>query len=637
MCVLLCGLALLSFPVMAEEKILRLDGEIASDGSRVELRWLGATPPRAGAVEIRRRLYGQTGGQTWQRIETLGPVQRFLDRTTRPGTAYEYQVRRGDRTLVDVGYWVTGVEIPAVQERGRVYLVVDKAIAPALSLRLERYARDLTGDGWTVLRHEAPRGTPAKPVENLKRASALKAWLQAQYREDPFGNHVVVLVGHLPIVRGGLAAPDGHEPVPHASDLFYADMDGLWVAKGDGTLINNAVPGDFVEMQIGRIDFSGFNSGSKRTREIALLRAYFDKNHHWRMGFHGDLRNAYGKTDHLAVERAGLRNIVGPQAVTKGGHHGVGEKHPALWGVDFGDWNARRYATDYRNKAVFAINFGSGKQKIETPINGMAALLAQRWYTLAVGWGGRPAWWLHHMALGGTIGDVHFRTVNNGMADRPYRETMDYFPTGKYLWRNPIWVNLLGDPTLRGFVLAPARAVTATQGDAGMKLAWAASVDPDTLGYRIYKAPADSAAFTALNPGDLVTGLSFTDPAPAPGDQYMVRAYGLKRVHAGSFYTYAQGAYARSGPALAAQDVTLEAVAGQPLRLPAGFRNTGESPLRALIAGPGVGRLKPTRDSWEYTPPTDFTGDVPLRFSVSEGGQTDTGVLTITVMAPNTP
>ncbi len=64
--------ALLAFLLSAEallaqnsvEKILPLDGRIAADGSAVELSWFDANPPRVGSVTVRRRLYGQTGGET---------------------------------------------------------------------------------------------------------------------------------------------------------------------------------------------------------------------------------------------------------------------------------------------------------------------------------------------------------------------------------------------------------------------------------------------------------------------------------------------------------------------------------------------------------------------------------------------
>ena len=45
----------------------------------------------------------------WQQIgPVLGPVMRFTDETTSPGVAYEYQVMRTARDIVDVGYWTDG-------------------------------------------------------------------------------------------------------------------------------------------------------------------------------------------------------------------------------------------------------------------------------------------------------------------------------------------------------------------------------------------------------------------------------------------------------------------------------------------------------------------------------------------------
>ncbi len=616
----------------AAEKILPLDGWINPDGSAVELNWFDAKPPRVGGVTVKRRLYGQIGGETWQVISPpLGPAMRFTDETIEPGVAYEYQVLRSARDIVDVGYWVTGVKLPAQAQRGNIYVVVDETIAEEIAPRLRRFERDLTGDGWKVHRHLAPRGNSRKPTENLKKVLSIKTWLHERYLEDPFGQHAVVLVGHIPMIKSGRANPDGHEQVAHASDLFYADMDGRWAVTRKGVLLDNRVPGDFIETQIGRIDFSNVSAG-KRDAEIHLLRAYFDKNHHWRMGLFGDLREAYGKIGHLTVEAFGLRNVVGPNAVAEGGHHDVGEQKPWLWGVDFGDWNGYIYAEQYANKAVFAINFGSGKQKIGSPFNPMTALLAQPWYTIAVGWGARPAWWLHHMALGGTIGDVHMRTVNNGVADKPYRETMDYYPTGGYLWRNPVWVNLLGDPSTRAFMLAPATGLSARETDQGVRLSWAAPADPDVIGYRLYRAAPGSMDFTALNEGALVENLTFLHETSERSGRYMVRAYGLKRVHAGSFYTLSQGAFAETGAdPEQGTALTLATPSDQAVALPKAFSQVTDGKIHAVIEGPLTGQLSHDGTDWLYTPPAGFAGTVPLRFTVSDALQTVEGVLTITV------
>lgn len=52
---------------------------------------------------------------------------------------------------------------------------------------------------------------------------------------------------------------------------------------------------------MGRVDFAQI-SGGDIGFEIAHLRAYLDEAHHWRHGLLGDLRVAYGQSEHLLVE-----------------------------------------------------------------------------------------------------------------------------------------------------------------------------------------------------------------------------------------------------------------------------------------------------------------------------------------------
>jgi hypothetical protein len=238
------------------------------------------------------------------------------------------------------------------------------------------------------------------------------------------------------------------------------------------------------------------------------------------------------------------------------------------------------------------------------------------------------------MALGGSIGAVHKRTVNNGVADRPYRETMDYFPTGRYLWRNPVWVNLLGDPTLRAFPLAPARALQANGTKDQVRLSWQASPDEDVLGYRVYRAPPGSASFAVLPQAQMITQTHFTDPAPEAGAHYMVRAYGLKTVAAGSFYTLSQGIYAtpdRQGAHAPPPPITLETPVNQPVALPAIFNTSSPERIHALIEGPARGRLVQDVSGWRYLPAAGVTGPVDIRYSVSTRRETSEARLRILV------
>ncbi|MDO5631251.1 MAG: hypothetical protein Q4G22_05365 [Paracoccus sp. (in: a-proteobacteria)] len=511
---------------------LMLNGQVSPDGAALRLDWPIA--PR-GMAQVFRRDLGQTGPQTWQPVTQPGTA-RLLTDSLPTGIAREYQVRiTGARPATAV--WAAGHQVPAQADQGAALMIVDDTLADDLAAALDLFQSDLTGAGYRVTRHLSPRAADGA-ADNLGRAMALRRWITAQFRADPDTPHTVILIGHLPIVRTGRVNPDGHGPHAVPTDLFYADPDGFWPpapgADGTAQLMPGTLPADGIRMQIGRIDFALLDD--RFGGELPLLRAYFDRNHRWRHGQSGDPRRAYAGSPHLMVERNAVNNIVGPDAVTTGGHHDTAGGGPFLIGVDFGQWSGGGYHALPPSEATFALNFGSAKHRFDQRNNAMTALLAQPG-PLAVGWGGRPAWQLHGMALGESIGQAHLRTVNNGHASRGGLETRDYPANGHYDWLNPPWVNLLGDPTLRPFPLPPvsdARAETTPQ---GTRLRWTLPDGAD--GALILRAQGDG-PYQALNAGDLAT-TEFLDPAPPPGAHYLIRANGLAQVHAGSFHRLAQG------------------------------------------------------------------------------------------------
>lgn len=549
-CIILCtGLLVLaaswisgatdSFP----ERSLQIDGKISDDGTRVELQWAKSSGKKIGRIKIQRRILGETGRDSWMSIASVRSFSRlYSDDTVRPGVAYEYRVTRPSQEQIETGYWATGRYLAAEENRGVAIVLVDETLAGDLATRLDRFMQDLIGDGWSVVRRDTPRGIDKDPVANLKEARKLSAWIRRLYHSNPAVSHALMLVGHVPVVKSGRANPDGHKRRPLETDLFYADMDGIWSDNGQGILLHNAIPSDHIEMQIGRIDFAHLDGALGD--EIGLLRNYFDKNHLWRHGRLGDLRRAYGQNSLLFVETAALRNIVGPDAVTTGGHHDAGTRQPWLFGVDFGKSNYEHYINKKSPiKAVFSINFGSGKLDFSNRNNSMSVMLAQAGYTLTTGWGGRPAWQLHHMAMGKSIGYSHMRTVNNGTLTLGGPETLEYTPTGVYTWLNPPWVNLLGDPTLHPFPLASVANLRAEMRDGSVHLDWAPANTATQEKYRVYRAPGRFGPYLALNPDALQTTNQFVDPDPLPGAWYMVRAHALKEVYAGSFNTFSQGRF----------------------------------------------------------------------------------------------
>ncbi|MCP4471145.1 MAG: hypothetical protein GY815_10740 [Gammaproteobacteria bacterium] len=615
---------------------LALDGRISNDGKQVEFSWPKARGSKVGRISIQRRVLGQSGKQSWKdHASVRGFARIYQDKGIQPGVAYEYRFFRPSKKQAETGYWATGLNLPAKESRGVAIVVVDETVAADLGPRLDRFMLDLVGDGWKVVRHDTPRGIDKDPVANLRAARKLRGWIQERYNLAFYLPHALILVGRVPVVKSGLAQPDGHTARPLETDLFYAEMNALWHDDGKGVLRHNTIPGNHIEMQVGRIDFSGMADAFGD--EVSLLKRYFDKNHHWRHGRLGDLRQAYGGHRHLFVENNALLNIVGPGNFFTGGHHDVGTQQPWLFGVDFGKSGSKDYASKTPIKAVFTINFGSGKLDFSRRNNSMKAMQAQQWYVLTTGWGARPAWQLHPMALGKSIGYSHLRTVNNGALSQGGIESLEYTPTGEYPWVNPIWVNLLGDPTLRPFPLQPVRNLQAESRDGSVHLEWTGADSEADTRYRIYRAEQRFGPYRALNPVELHDGNRYVDNDPIPDTWYMVRAHSLKKVHAGSLYRYSQGSFTthENWPPEAI-DQSISTPTGQVIKIhpSAADLNSDDNLTIALIRGSDGGHLVQTKGEWSFIPEVGFTGRVTIPFSVFDGIASDEGLITIEVLQP---
>jgi len=618
------------------ERFLALDANIVEGEVQVEFNWPKASGSNIGQVSIQRRILGQINKESWQSIASIRSFARvYLDKGIQSGVAYEYRISRPSKEKIETGYWVTGLYLPARENKGVALVVVDESLVRDLVPYLERFMLDLIGDGWAVIRHVVPRGDDRDLAANLLAARKLRAWIQDRYNSAPLTPHALILIGHIPVVKSGQSNPDGHEYRPLETDLFYADTDGVWRDHVKGAVRHNAIPSDHIEMQVGRIDFS--NLDAARGDEISLLKSYFDKNHHWRHGRLGDLRQAYGGNSYLSGETNALRNIVGPKKLMTGGHHAEGTQQPWLFGVDFGSWKYSDYTTANYIKTVFSLNFGSGKLDFSRRNNTMTAMLAQPWYGLATGWGSRPAWQLHHMALGRSIGYSHLRTVNNGSSSKGGAGTLEYTPTGDYTWVNPIWVNLLGDPTIHSFPLEPVRDLRAKMLGGSVQLNWAEADSEAEVRYRVYRGLDRLGPFQALNPSELHNGHQYIDPNPLPGAWYMVRAHSLKEVYSGSFYTFSQGVFAKVDnlpPRATDQLISIPVGQEVTIKLTVTDPDSEDYLTTSFIKDPKGGRLVQTSGSWSFIPDAGFTGRVNVPFNVFDGIASDDGLISIDVMEP---
>jgi hypothetical protein len=188
--------------------------------------------------------------------------------------------------------------------------------------------------------------------------------------------------------------------------------------------------------------------------------------------------------------------------------------------------------TDFATKdpqVVFTMFFGSYFGDWDSQNNFLRAALGTTNYTLTSAWVGRPYWFFHHMALGETI----------GFSTRVSQNNQSLYSSGLYDYR--VHIALMGDPTLRMHVVAPAsKLVAVANGSGGVDLTWSPS--PDTvLGYNVYRAPTSAGPFTRLNT-NLIATTNFTDAVQAT-NTYMVRAVNLQVSASGSYWNASQGTF----------------------------------------------------------------------------------------------
>jgi hypothetical protein len=180
-------------------------------------------------------------------------------------------------------------------------------------------------------------------------------------------------------------------------------------------------------------------------------------------------------------------------------------------------------------RAVFTLLFGSYFGDWDSSDNFLRAALASSPYVLTSGWAGRPHWHLHHMGLGETIGFSARATQNN---------------SGLYVYNyaaRGVHIALMGDPTLRLHVVAPAKDLSVRSNPAGgLRLSWTASTDA-VAGYHIYRATTASSLFVRLTQNFIATN-EYVDLNGA-AQIYMVRAIKEEVTPSGSYFNPSQGIF----------------------------------------------------------------------------------------------
>ncbi|HJW29468.1 MAG TPA: fibronectin type III domain-containing protein, partial [Saprospiraceae bacterium] len=427
-------------------------------------------------------------------VATLsGTDTQYIDTTAHVGTNYEYRVIRQAATYTGYGYVNAGIEIPAIESRGNLVLIVDQSMKDTLRHEIAQLIQDIEGDGWNVTEID---------VDRASSPASVKTAIKALYDEHPAKTKAVFLLGHVPVPYSGDLNPDGHPDHLGAwpADVYYADMNGAWTDNavndamagdernrnipGDGKFDQSQIPTD-VELQVGRVDFA--NMPSFALSESELLRQYLNKDHAFRNRYYkpvnrGVIDDNFGYFGSEAFASSGYKNLgplVGPQQVMANDYFTTLADSNYLWSYGCGGgWyqgaggigSTADFAISH-TQGVFTMLFGSYFGDWDSQDNFLRAPLAQG-LTLTNAWSGRPHWVFHPMALGETVGYCAKLTQNNSAT---------YYASYGARF---VSIALMGDPSLRNQMIAPVSKLDVAAGQTGAVLTWNASPD-DVAGYNI--------------------------------------------------------------------------------------------------------------------------------------------------------
>lgn len=544
-------LAGLLFPFFANAQTcadasVEITAQVQNSPPKITLNWVSNSG--ATAHIIYRKL--KTGTSWGSPIANLGgTITQYIDSAISAGISYDYKIQRNG-TVQAYGYINSGIELPAIEARGKLILLVDSSMATPLAAKITRLQNDLEGDGWSVIRHD---------ISRTAAVTAVKAIIVADYNADPANTKAVFLFGRIPVPYSGNIYPDGHPDHEGAwpADVYYAEVNGNWTDNtinntvandprhdnipGDGKFDQSQLPSD-VDLQIGRVDFA--NMPAFASSEQQLLENYLDKDHNYRHKVFTATHRAviddnFGYFSGEAFAATAWKNfspLVGTANVSAGDYFTTMTGNSYLWsyGCGGGSYTSAGGIGTTSNFAssslegIFSMLFGSYFGDWDATDNFLRAPLAQG-TTLTNVWGGRPHWVFTHMAMGEPIGyDARVSQNNIGLYFASY---------GGRLIHNA----LMGDPTLRNDVVAPVDAVVATASGTNCNIAWTSSPDA-TAGYYIYMKNDTMTEYVRIN-NTPVMGNLYTDTCLLyPGVYtYMVRGLKMENSPSGTYYNLSQG------------------------------------------------------------------------------------------------
>ncbi len=237
----------------------------------------------------------------------------------------------------------------------------------------------------------------------------------------------------------------------------------------------------------------------------------------------------------------------------------------------------------YDPRSPFFTIFGSWFGDWDSRDNFLRAFLATPGHGLTNAWVGNNHWFADSLALGYNIGrpmkELHLNQNNTAHGyTLPFRDRSFYNGGAR------THMALMGDPTLRIFVVAPPRNVAV---NLQRQISWNPSPDSSIVGYHIYRSAQELGPYSRLT-NDPVAATSFSDPAPIANAWYMVRAIKFETTGSGTFYNASQGIMACSSGNTAPNLISpgsLSIQAGQTLQFTIDATDPDSDPLSFSASG----------------------------------------------------
>ncbi len=524
----------------------------ASPAPGIELHWL----PKNGATNY--VLYRkEEGAPSWgvPLVTLAADVTTYTDAAVETGMPYEYKLE-ATGTVLAVGYLYSGIELPAVHQRGRMLLLVDSVFSDTLNAELLRLREDLEGDGWVVVQRNVDRNDSPFDIKNV---------VIEEYYGSSGPLDAIFCIGQVPVPYSGNYAPDGHANHKGAwpTDGYYADINGVWTDEfvndtlaaqqrhhnvpGDGKFDPSLFPSP-LEMEIGRVDFSNLPAFS--LSEVELLKFYFDKDHAYRMGevevgmraVIDDNFGAFGGEAFAASAWKSFSPLLHPDQVAAGDYRSSMDTASYLWsygcgGGSYTSCNGVGTTNDFAGdslQGIFSCLFGSYFGDWDSQNNLLRAALAQG-SILTNCWSGRPHWYFQHMGMGKTIGYASRLSMNNN--GTLYQTPLPFLS-------GIVGMALMGDPSLRMHVVPPPTDFSVDFDGQHAVLSWTALADTSAR-YYVYRRDEGEEAFSLLTEEPLA-GTSFVDSCLAETGlyRYMLRAELLQVSPSGTYHNLSQGIFA---------------------------------------------------------------------------------------------